>query len=91
MSNIKNKSELKKNSKIFDAHKMLFIYNALKNGWTVKMTSNNTYKFTKNRNERVIDSDGFPKEFLLENLNTLSSFTQHHFQEKNIEPSDDIT
>ena len=34
------------NLKIFN--EMLFVYNALSNGWTVKKLRNKKYKFTKN-------------------------------------------
>ena len=67
MDKTENKSS-ELNSKIFDVHKMVFIYNALKNGWTVKMRTRNSFVFTKNRNERIIDSDEFHKKFLIENL-----------------------
>ena len=58
-----------KSDKTFDVHKMLFIFNALNQGWTVRMTSVNNYVFTKNRDERELNLDELPKNFLLNNLN----------------------
>mgnify|MGYP001330270067 CR=1 FL=1 len=42
-------------------YKMLFIYNAINEGWTVKKLSNDKYEF-KNNNKEI------KKEFFLENF-----------------------
>jgi hypothetical protein len=51
--------------------KVLFIYNALNDGWTVKKTKENIFTFTKNHEEasKEIYADGYVKDFLMENFN----------------------
>tara|TARA_B110000967_G_scaffold186134_1_gene206973 strand:+ start:134 stop:364 length:231 start_codon:yes stop_codon:yes gene_type:complete len=55
--------------------KMMFIYNTLLNGWSVKMISKNKFEF--NNNDRKIKKnfygDSFIKEFIEKNMNKISS------------------
>jgi hypothetical protein len=54
---------------------MMFIYNTLLNGWSVKMISKNKFEF--NNNDRKIKKnfygDSFIKEFIEKNMNKISS------------------
>lgn len=53
-------------------HKMLFIFNALENGWSVKKKDEN-YIFVKNHeNKREIFSDNYLNVFIKENSNLSS-------------------
>ena len=48
--------------------KMIFIYNALEKGWTIKK-KNNTYVFTKNHEgKKEVLLEDYLKRFMLENL-----------------------
>ena len=48
--------------------KMIFIYNALEKGWTIKK-KNNAYVFTKNHEgKKEVMLDDYLKRFMLENL-----------------------
>ncbi len=55
--------------------KMVFIYNALNDGWEVKKKSDNKYLFSKNINEmseevkKEINLDDYLRKFLQFNLN----------------------
>lgn len=51
-------------------YKMIFIYNALRNGWTVKMLKDNKFEFKKPRNkEKRINVDNYLTDFIEKNLN----------------------
>lgn len=62
-------SDSKDISNVVNIQKMIFIYNALLSGWTVKMVENNTFEFKKNRENKEVDLDDYLKTFLLQNLN----------------------
>jgi len=48
--------------------KMIFIYNALEKGWTIKK-KNNAYVFTKNHEgKKEVMLEDYLKRFMLENL-----------------------
>lgn len=55
--------------------KMVFIYNALNDGWEVKKKSDNKYIFTRNQNElseeikKEINLDDYLRKFIQFNLN----------------------
>ena len=49
-------------------HKMLFIYNAIEDGWSVKKI-NNLYIFTKkHENKKELYLDNYLKKFIKENM-----------------------
>ena len=52
-------------------HKMLFIYNAVLNGWTVKLLSKNNFEFKKNKDnvKKELYLDDYLKHFVKSNLN----------------------
>ena len=56
-------------------YKMLFIYNAINEGWTVKKLNNNKYEFKNNDKE-------IKKEFILENF--LDKFIDNNLTIDNI-------
>lgn len=51
--------------------KMIFIYNALKKGWTVKCISNNKFEFLKNKSDvkKEINLENYLQNFIINNLN----------------------
>lgn len=48
--------------------KMLFIFNALLSGWTVKMVDNDKFEFKKDRKNQEVDLDNYLRTFVLQNL-----------------------
>ena len=57
--------------KIDDLHlqKMIFIYNALDKGWSIKKKNNNHYIFTKNHEgEKDIFLDNYLRRFMEDNF-----------------------
>ena len=56
---------------LLSLHKMLFIYNAVLNGWTVKKLSNNKFEFKKNKEDvkKEIYLDSYLDHFTKTNLN----------------------
>ena len=56
---------------LIEVQKMIFIYNAVKDGWTVKMLDNGKYEFKKNKNDlkQELNLEDFLKKFIVENLN----------------------
>jgi len=48
--------------------KMLFVFNALMSGWTVKMVENNTFEFKKDRKNQEVNLDNYLRTFVLQNL-----------------------
>lgn len=55
---------------ITTAYKMLFIYNAVQKGWTVKKLKNTRFEFSNNKDEIKKDFylDDFLKDFVKSNL-----------------------
>ena len=51
--------------------KMIFIYNALCNGWSVKCLENNKFEFVKNKSKvkKEINLNDYLKKFVEYNLN----------------------
>jgi hypothetical protein len=54
-----------------ELQKVLFIYNALNDGWTVKKSDENKFIFSKEHDNasQEIYADGYVKEFLMNNFN----------------------
>lgn len=51
-----------------EQHKMIFIFNALENGWTIKK-KNEKYIFKrKHNNKKEVFSEDFLKDFITKNL-----------------------
>ena len=51
-----------------DIQKMIFLCNALNDGWTIKKLKNNKYEFIKNK-EKLIKKEIDIEEFIKNNLN----------------------
>ena len=48
--------------------KMLFVYNALMSGWSVKMVENDKFEFKKDRKNQEVNLDNYLRTFILQNL-----------------------
>ena len=48
--------------------KMLFVFNALLSGWTVKMVGDNTFEFKKDRKNQEVNLDNYLRTFVIQNL-----------------------
>lgn len=58
----------KNNINIIEQHKMIFIFNALENGWTIKK-KNEKYIFKKkHNNKKEVFSEDYLKQFIEKNL-----------------------
>ena len=59
------------NLDLLNLHKMLFIYNAVINGWNVRQISKDNFEFKKNKDDvkKEIYLDDFLKHFVKDNLN----------------------
>lgn len=62
-------SDSKDISNIVNIQKMVFIYNALLSGWTVKMLEDNKFEFKKKKENKELNLDNYLATFLSENLN----------------------
>lgn len=60
------------NVKVF--HEMLFIYNAILNGWTVSRIDEKRYKFTKRRDSKIYNLNNFKLKEFIKNNNSLKLF-----------------
>ena len=50
--------------------KMIFIYNAIEQGWEIKMNKDNIYTFSKkHENKKEIFNDNYLMEFIKKNIN----------------------
>ena len=49
--------------------KMLFVFNALLSGWTVKMVGNDTFEFTKDMKNQEVNLENYLNSFVMQNLN----------------------
>lgn len=54
---------------IVQIQKMVFVFNAILAGWTVKMVDADTFEFKKNRREQAVNLDEYLRRFVLHNLN----------------------
>jgi hypothetical protein len=60
---------------IITLHKMIFIYNAVMNGWTVKKGGQDNFEFTKELDEhakREVNLSNYIKNFILHSLHNLT-------------------
>jgi ABC-type uncharacterized transport system substrate-binding protein len=55
-------------SEIVHIQKMLFVFNALLSGWTVKMVGTDTFEFKKNRTNQEVNLDNYLRRFVIQNL-----------------------
>lgn len=63
--------DLGKNLEMLELQKMIFIYNALQSGWSVKMLPNNKFEFKKSSSNltKEVFLDDYLKKFIEYNLN----------------------
>ena len=64
----KNRQPETLSSEIVHLQKMLFVFNALLSGWTVKMVGNNTFEFKKDRKNQEVNLDSYLRTFVIQNL-----------------------
>ena len=59
------------NIDLVELQKMIFIYNALKTGWSVKMLKEGKFEFKKSKNniKKEVFLDDYLKKFIQHNLN----------------------
>ena len=60
-----------------DIQKMIFLCNALNDGWTIKKLKNNKYEFIKNK-EQIIKKEIDLEEFIKFNLNIENIKKENH-------------
>ena len=69
MSSQETKNNVNDSKDIVHIQKMLFVFNAVLSGWTVKMVGDNTFEFKKDRKNKEVDLDNYLRTFLIQNLN----------------------
>ena len=69
MNNIMNN-----NIDIISIQKMIFIYNAILSGWTVKMIDNDRFEFIKNKDNisKEVYLNNYLQKFIKENLTDIN-------------------
>lgn len=67
MSSSENKNETISTEMIY-LQKMLFVFNAVLSGWTVKMVDNDKFEFKKDRKNQEVNLDNYLRTFIVENL-----------------------
>ena len=62
------------NIDIISIQKMLFIYNAILSGWTVKMIDNDRFEFIKNKDNisKEVYLNNYLQKFIKENLTDIN-------------------
>lgn len=53
---------------------MLFIYNAVLNGWSVSKIDDNKYKFKKKKNSKIYNLNKFNLKEFIKNNNSMKLF-----------------
>ena len=64
------------NDRVVDLQKMVFIYNAVQNGWKVKKITDDKYVFKKSKDDvsREVYLDEYVSNFLKNNVNIDNMF-----------------
>ena len=58
------------NTNVIEMQKMVFLYNAILEGWTVKLLDENRFEFQKDTNKiKNINLEDYLRKFVLFNLN----------------------
>ena len=62
------------NIDIISIQKMIFIYNAILSGWTVKMIDNDRFEFIKNKDNisKEVYLNNYLQKFIKENLTNIN-------------------
>lgn len=53
---------------IVQIQKMVFVFNAILAGWTVRMIDENTFEFKKDRTNQEVNLDDYLRRFVMHNL-----------------------
>lgn len=53
---------------IIEIQKMVFVYNAVLSGWSVRLIDNNKFEFKKDRRNQEFDLDDYLRGFVAANL-----------------------
>ena len=56
------------NSEVLNFQKILFIYNTLLSGWTVRLKCDDTFEFKRNNENQEVNLNDYVKKFIVENL-----------------------
>lgn len=66
---------------ILELQKMIFIYNALKTGWSVKMLTNGRFEFKKSKSnvKKEVFLEDYLKKFIEYNLNIENINSKNEF------------
>jgi hypothetical protein len=62
-------SEQKISPDVFRLQKMIFVFNAVLSGWTVRMVDDDKFEFKRDRENQEVNLDNYLKNFIIENLN----------------------
>lgn len=64
---------------IIKIQKMVFVFNAILAGWTVRMIDENTFEFKKDRRNQEVNLDNYLRRFVIHNLSidSISSNTNN--------------
>jgi len=68
--NIEHFKQQNNNDKNLFIKKMIFIHNALQEGWNIKLKENNTYIFSKkHEGKKEVFLDSYLQDFIINNFN----------------------
>ena len=56
------------NTEVLNFQKILFIYNTLLSGWTVRLKCDDTFEFKRNNENQEVNLNDYVKNFIAENL-----------------------
>lgn len=69
MSKTQKSTNANISSEVISFQKMVFIFNAILSGWTVKMIEHNKFEFTKDYKNQEVNLDTYIQDFVEKNLN----------------------
>ena len=69
MPNIQKPTDTNMSNDLISIQKMIFVFNAILSGWTVKMLEQNTFEFTKDSTNQEVNLDTYIQDFVKKNLN----------------------
>lgn len=69
MPTIQKSTDTNISNDLISIQKMIFVFNAILSGWTVKMLEHNTFEFTKDSTNQEVNLDSYIQDFVKKNLN----------------------
>lgn len=69
MPNTQKSNNTNISNDLISIQKMIFVFNAILSGWTVKMLEQNTFEFTKDSTNQEVNLDTYIQDFVKKNLN----------------------